>query len=86
LWDLNLEMLELLCGWINLRPNYRPTEVYVRSYPDEEDLRHRWDNGETTNAYPMPYYQVFAERHGFIPGLSMIDLLFNTGPDAPRYL
>ncbi len=31
---------------------------------------------------PMPYYQVFWQRHGFLPGLSVADLLFNMGPEA----
>ena len=30
----------------------------------------------------QPYYQVFAQRNGFIPSLSIIDLLFNTGPEG----
>lgn len=29
-----------------------------------------------------PYYQVFAQRNGFIPNLSIIDLLFNMGPEG----
>lgn len=29
-----------------------------------------------------PYYQVFAQRNGFIPSLSVVDLLFNTGPEG----
>ena len=33
-----------------------------------------------------PYYQVFRERHGFIPNLSVIDLLFNEGPDSILWL
>jgi hypothetical protein len=28
------------------------------------------------------YYQVFAQRNGFIPSLSIVDLLFNTGPEG----
>jgi hypothetical protein len=32
------------------------------------------------------YYQVFEEKHGFIPNLSMIDLLFNEGPESKFYL
>ena len=35
---------------------------------------------------PRPYYQVFAQRHGFLPNLSVIDLLFNMGNEAPLYL
>lgn len=31
---------------------------------------------------PQPYYQVFRERHGFLPGLSVADLLFNMGSEA----
>ncbi len=30
----------------------------------------------------VPYYQVFAEKHGFAPNLSFIDLIFNEGPNA----
>ena len=30
----------------------------------------------------QPYYQVFAGRNGFIPSLSIIDLLFNMGPEG----
>ncbi|MCI9607623.1 MAG: WbqC family protein [Muribaculaceae bacterium] len=33
-----------------------------------------------------PYYQVRADKLGFIPGLSILDLLFNLGPEAPLYL
>ena len=32
------------------------------------------------------YYQVFAEKHGFIPNLSIIDLLFNEGTNAVEIL
>ena len=30
----------------------------------------------------QPYYQVFAQRNGFSPNLSIIDLLFNMGPEG----
>lgn len=33
-----------------------------------------------------PYWQVFSQKHGFIPGLSIMDLLFNEGPDSICYL
>ena len=35
---------------------------------------------------PRPYYQVFARRHGFRPNLSVLDLLFNMGPEAIFWL
>lgn len=33
-----------------------------------------------------PYYQLFAPRHGFIEDLSIVDLLFNMGPESVYYL
>lgn len=38
------------------------------------------------NADMPAYYQVRAHRQGFIPGLSVLDLIFNLGPEAPLYL
>ena len=35
---------------------------------------------------PEPYYQVFAPRLGFLPDLSILDLLFNMGPESILYL
>lgn len=36
------------------------------------------DKGFVSNSY----YQVFREKHGFLPNLSVVDLLFNMGPEA----
>jgi hypothetical protein len=33
-----------------------------------------------------PYPQVFADRHGFVPRLSIIDLVCNCGPEAKRII
>lgn len=33
-----------------------------------------------------PYFQVFAGKYGFVPNLSIMDLLFNVGPDSISYL
>lgn len=33
-----------------------------------------------------PYYQVFSDRHGFSRNLSIVDLIFNMGPEAQLYL
>lgn len=33
-----------------------------------------------------PYWQVFSLKYGFIPDLSIMDLLFNEGPDSISYL
>ena len=31
---------------------------------------------------PRPYYQLFSDRHGFLANLSIVDLLFNMGPES----
>lgn len=36
--------------------------------------------------YPQRYMQAFEERLGFLPNLSIIDALFNLGPDINKYL
>lgn len=33
-----------------------------------------------------PYYQVRADKLGFTAGLSILDLIFNLGPESPLYL
>ena len=35
---------------------------------------------------PRPYYQVFQNKYGFLPNLSIVDLLFNMGPESILYL
>lgn len=36
--------------------------------------------------HPVEYYQVRADKFGFIPNLSILDLIFNMGPEAPLIL
>ncbi len=71
--QLTLKMLELLD--LDVRP--RLTDRYMSA-----DL-HAWAEPSALQQLPFqPYYQVFASRHGFIPHLSIVDLLFNMGPEA----
>lgn len=38
------------------------------------------------NNLEKPYFQVFSGKHGFKSNLSIMDLLFNEGPDSILYL
>ncbi len=42
--------------------------------------------GASASAQHPPYYQVFLQKTGFLPDLSILDLLFNLGPEAACYL
>lgn len=45
---------------------------------------YRGDNFDLVT--PVEYYQVRALQHGFIPNLSILDLIFNMGPETPLVL
>ena len=48
----------------------------------EEDYRGRIHPKVQSDYVPRPYWQVFKEKFGFVPGLSVMDLLFNEGPES----
>ena len=90
LLDLNTRLLEFFLDKIGIKAEIRMTENYSQN-TDCEDLREvihpkRPDNILEKLELNKPYFQVFAEKHGFIPNLSIMDLLFNEGPDSIVYL
>jgi hypothetical protein len=87
--DLNMAFLGVLLGIFQKKPLVLYTENFSRHRQGETDLRTafsksgiRAGSGQNQGIYP----QVFAERHGFSPGLSTIDLLFNIGPESINFL
>lgn len=84
LYDFNLNALEILLGLMKIENKLKFSENY-QSNPLALDLRNYFsaknNNGEFEN-----YYQVFAEKYGFISNLSVCDLLFNLGPESLIYL
>lgn len=86
--DFNEELCRLVCLLIDMQPTVERTTEY-RPLPsqDEDDFREcihpkKDFRLEDPAFFPQPYYQVFQERHGFLPNLSIIDLLFNMGPES----
>ena len=49
------------------------------------DFRSSVNRNYEVNSF-RPYTQVFTKKHGFISNLSILDLLFNEGPNAELYL
>jgi WbqC-like protein family len=66
------------------------TNSFINKYDEEDlvDLRsfNRFYTRDEEKRKLVWYYQVFEDRLGFLPDLSIIDLLFCTGPDAVRVL
>ena len=56
--------------------------------PDYREMLHpkRPDTVLKDLQLEKPYFQVFARKYGFIPNLSIMDLLFNEGPDSILFL
>lgn len=92
LFDWNLELIQLLTRLLQLDVSIQKSTTYVREVAgDVQDLRqliHPKSHRRMTddNFQPVPYPQLFQERHGFLPNLSILDLLFCTGPQAILYL
>ena len=92
LFDFNWALLQLLLQLLGLRPNLGLTQRFEQPPPPEVlDFRdalspkaHR--RQPDPHFQPRRYAQVFEEKHGFLPNLSILDLLFCTGPEAISFL
>lgn len=57
---------------------------FENKFTNDETVDFRYRLPESIR--PTEYYQVRSTRHGFIPGLSAVDLLFNMGTESPLVL
>jgi len=85
LLDLNEAILQYLLKKIKHSAQYKRSDDYL-PHPDN-DLRNHFDYKHTDPKINIPTYsQVFADRMPFQPHVSILDLLFNVGPDTKEYL
>ncbi len=87
LHDFNEELRQMVCRFIGIDTPVTYSETYISDIPDKGiDLRETIHPKRPSGYTTKPYYQVFSEKNGFMPNLSIIDLLFNMGNEARLYL
>ncbi len=91
LWEFNNALLQLIANELGITTSISFTDDYERDITAGLDLRNvltpKTHRRPALNkiAYPT-YQQVFSDRFGFAANLSIVDLLFNVGPEASTYL
>ncbi|MFT6849283.1 MAG: hypothetical protein ACJATA_000077 [Sphingobacteriales bacterium] len=87
LFKLNQEVLLQLVKLLRASSSLRLSDKYIEegsSNFDFRDIIH--PKKENWNENWLKYYQVFESKFGFTPDLSILDLIFNLGPDALLFL
>ena len=88
--DFNMEIQSAVFDCLEIKKDLKFTEEYlpVGEVPETiDDLRYQihpkpLKQSFDPNFNPKPYTQVFHEKFGFVSNLSILDLLFNKGPEA----
>ena len=83
LMEYNLNLLQCLMEWLALDIDLEFADEYKPFNEEENQLIQA--KKETVVALP-PYTQVFENKHGFLSNLSVLDLIFNHGPESSIYL
>lgn len=83
--DLNDAALRCVFKMLKVNKDIIHSEDYAHS--TENDWRNSFNaKGPSLQTTFPSYYQVFCNKYPFAPDLSIIDLIFNEGPEALRYL
>ena len=94
LFDFNMEITEKMIELLDIRPKISITEAYIQSKELKEEDEIKDFRDAIRPKKPLPdaefvpkrYYQVYGQKHGFLPNMSILDLLFNEGNEAIFYL
>lgn len=90
LLDMNTDIMHTMCQLLDIRPDVAFTDGFADAYAmgcdDMRDAIRPKHPLPDPSFEPRPYYQVRAAKFGFMPNLSILDLLFNEGPEAVLFL
>ena len=84
LWDFNFALQEKVLELIDIKPDIQLTTEYKTNWRENIlDLREKIHPKKEFDFFESSrYYRVFEQKTGFIPNLSIIDLLFNVGNET----
>jgi len=82
LYQLNFASINLVCKWINLE---MPKENFNIQEKEFINLIYLSNTKRTRELLEKKYTQTFQVSNGFINDLSILDLIFNCGPDSKNY-
>lgn len=86
--DFNEASIHLMAQLLNIKLNLNKTGFYQKNYPEIiTDIRGDFRSNQY-NLYPEEYpvyHQIFEDRLGFLPNLSILDLLFAEGKNSTAY-
>jgi hypothetical protein len=86
LLDFNFKCLTTITACLELEVSIEKTTAYEKTLAHKKDYRFLV-NAKAKEQFKMTAYtQVFEEKHGHLTNLSILDLLFNEGPNAINYL
>lgn len=85
IFDLNTQIIKKIIGLLKLDVSLAYTASYQKDDDGFLDARNLYKENMFSPPLP-PYIQVFGDRHPFLNDISILDLLFNQGPQAKDYL
>lgn len=91
LFDFNQQITESILEILEIQVDLKLTEDFEQIPVNCLNFREKINPKAHRNAHDpvfvaQPYTQVFSEKFGFVPDLSILDLLFNEGPSAHSVL
>ena len=90
LFDFNLKLTELIIELLQLEIDYSFSETYQKTLAEDlidgRNLFLPIKQKTIKNIEAVSYPQVFEEKYGFVPNLSILDLMFCQGPSSYQVL